>query len=79
MSEVKETKPMVQSSVLWGLMGIAVPFIAEACKYIGALPIGTVPTPVTYAIAGIGWATAVYGRLYGTNLPINGVFISDKK
>lgn len=68
-----ETKPAIKSSVLWGLAAIAVPYITQACQYLGTLPAGTLPLPVAYAIAGVGWVTAAYGRLYGSNKPISGI------
>lgn len=68
-----ETKPMVQSSVLWGLAGIAIPALTEACQYVGALPAGIVPAPIAYGVAALGWILAMYGRFYGSNKPISGV------
>ena len=74
----QQNKPAVQSSVLWGLAAIALPAAAEACKYLGALPPGILPLPVSYGVAGLGWLLALYGRFYGSNRPISGVF-SDKR
>lgn len=70
-----ETKPAVQSSVLWGLTLIALPYLSDAIKYLGALPPGVLPTPVTYGLTAVGWGLALYGRLYGSNKPISGVII----
>ncbi len=74
----EQTKPAVQSSVLWGLAAIAIPAVAEACKYVGALPAGIVPVPIAYGIAGLGWLLALYGRFYGSNKPIDGVLMTPK-
>ncbi len=73
-----ETKPAVESSVLWGLSGIAVPALTEACKYLGGLPVGILPTPVSYGIAALGWILALYGRFYGANKPISGLITTPK-
>lgn len=78
MTPPAETKPMVQFSVLWGLAAIALPALTEACKFIGALPPGTIPLPMAYGVAAIGWGLALYGRLYGSNKPIEGVFTTPK-
>lgn len=74
-----ETKPMVKSASLWGLLGVAIPFIGEALKYVGTLPPGTLPLPVMYAIGVAGWGLAVYRKLYGDNKPIEGILVSPKK
>jgi len=73
-----ETKPAVQSSVLWGLTMIAIPYLSDAIKYLGALPPGVIPTPVTYGLTAAGWLLALYGRLYGTNKPISGIVTTKK-
>lgn len=74
----KDTKPAIQSSVLWGLTLIALPYLSEAIKYLGTLPPGILPTPVTYGLTAVGWGLALYGRLYGNNKPISGVITTPK-
>lgn len=72
------TKPAVQSVSLWALTSMAVAFLGEVTKYLGALPAGTLPTPVSYAVMGISWAVIVYRKIYGDNKGIDGVFFDPK-
>jgi hypothetical protein len=71
-----ETKPAVQSGVLWGLFTMAVPYLIEGITYVTALPPGTVPHPVILGLSATGWVLALYSRIYGTNKPISGILKS---
>ncbi len=72
----KETKPAVQSQVLWGLAAIAVPFLTDICTYLGGLPSGSLPAPIAYGVTALGWFLALYGRFYGSNKPISGLVVT---
>jgi hypothetical protein len=68
-----ESKPAVQSTVIWTLAALAVPYLSDAFTYLGQLPPGTFPHPVSLGITGIGYLFLLYKRLYGDNKPISGV------
>lgn len=73
MTPVEDPKPAIQSISLWALASMAIPFLGEVAKYLGALPPGVLPTPVTYGIMAVSWGVTVYRKLYGDNKPISGL------
>lgn len=73
-----ETKPAIKSSILWTVAALSVPYIGEVLTYLGQLPAGTLPTPVSLVISGLGGLFIVYKRFYGENKPIEGLFIQRK-
>lgn len=46
-----------------GLIGIAIPYLDMVYQYANDLPEGMLPEPARYAVIGIGWVLAMYGRL----------------
>ena len=75
MPEPVETKPALQSSVIWTLAALAVPYLSDVFTYLGQLPPGTFPHPVSLGITGIGYLFLLYKRINGENKPISGIVV----
>lgn len=70
-----ETKPAVQSSVIWTLAALAVPYLGDVLTYLGQLPPGTLPHPLALGVTGAGYLFLLYKRLHGDNKPIAGIVL----
>jgi hypothetical protein len=60
------TKGLLSSATIWGLIGIAVPYLDTLHAYLMSLPDGSLPPGVAIAIQGLGWILAFYGRTKAT-------------
>lgn len=56
-------KNWLHSKTVWGLIGIAVPYIDTVYQYANALPEGMLPKKAALVISGLGWVLATYGRV----------------
>lgn len=76
---VDTPKPAVKSSVIWGLVGITLPFLDQLYSYLESIPAGVLPRPVALGIQALGIGLALYGRVKKPNSSIEGVLKAPSK
>lgn len=61
-----QSKSFIGSLTIWGLVGVAVPYLDQLHTYLSSLPEGTLPPKVSLGIQGLGWVLALVGRVRAT-------------
>lgn len=73
MATSNDTKGMLKSNTIQGLILMAIPYVDNVYQYLSALPEGKLPKGAAMAMTGLGWVLALFGRGKSTVKPLKGL------